>query len=298
MSDPAASDIVGARVKEFAHKLVDERLVVGVILLNAAALFLGDYGPRTAPDSFWFAVDYACVVYFVIETGIKLWLADVRGYFKTNWNRFDFVIVLVSCPVLVAPFLDLYLLSSLTSLRLLRLFRLFRLFRFIPGRDQMAEGIKRSLKASIGVMLGVMLVNVILALGAVVLFGQDPNDPYFGTPWRAVYSMFQVFTVEGWYEIPEHIAANSTATWGAFARIYFVLAVFGGGILGLSLVNAVFVDQMTADNNDPLQIRVERMTEELSELRTEILALRGQLAPPPGESPSPASAPTEDAEPP
>lgn len=264
-------------MRELAHRLVDERLVVTVILLNAMALFLGDYGPHTSPDSIWFAVDYACVVYFLIETAIKLWLAGLRGYFRINWNRFDFVIIAVSSPVVIAPWLDLHLISSLTALRLLRLFRLFRLFRFIPQRDQMAAGIVRSLKASVGVMLGVLLVNVILALGAVVLFGQDSNDPYFGTPWRAVYSMFQVFTVEGWYEIPRHIAARTSENWGAFARVYFAVAVFGGGILGLSLVNAVFVDQMIADNTNPLEDRVDGMTAELAALKLEIRALRQQL---------------------
>lgn len=266
-----------AVVRELAHRFVDERLVVAVILLNAVALFLGDYGPHTSPDSIWFMVDYACVIYFVLETAIKMSLAGVRGYFRVNWNRFDFVIIAASSSVVIAPWVDIHLISSLTALRLLRLFRLFRLFRFIPEREQMAAGIVRSLKASVGVMLGVLLVNVILALGAVVLFGQDSGDPYFGTPWRAVYSMFQVFTVEGWYEIPRHVASQTSANWGAFARVYFAVAVFGGGILGLSLVNAVFVDQMIADNTDPLEDRVDRMTDELTALRREIRELRREL---------------------
>ena len=122
-------------MRELAHKLVDERLVMAVILLNAAALFLGDFGPQTAPDSFWFTVDYICVLYFGFETVLKLLLAGRKGYFSVNWNRFDFVIVVVSMPVLVTPWIALHWLSSLTALRLLRLFRLFRLFRFIPGRD-------------------------------------------------------------------------------------------------------------------------------------------------------------------
>jgi voltage-gated sodium channel len=199
-----------------------------------------------------------------------------RGYWRNNWNKFDFVIIAISAPALIDPWVVLSWSSKLTVLRLLRLFRLFRLFRFIPGRDHLAAGIVRSLKASVGVMLGVILVNVIMALGAVVLFGGSGDDPYFGTPWKACYSMFQVFTVEGWYEVPNHIAdqADSVA-WGAFARVYFVLAVFGGGILGLSLVNAVFVDQMTADNTDPLEDRIDRIMDELRSLRAEVRALHG-----------------------
>lgn len=274
---------------QFIHRLIDERLVIAVILLNALALFLGDFQADTAPDSFWFAVDYACVAYFVFETGLKLWFGGAT-YFRNNWNRLDFVIVAMSTPVLLTPWVDMYWLSSLTALRLLRLFRLFRLFRFVPGRDQMAAGIVRSLRASVGVMLGVVLVNVILALGAVVLFGGSPDDPYFGTPWRAVYAMFQVFTVEGWYEIPTHVAQQTqSAFWGAFARVYFSMAVFAGGILGLSLVNAVFVDQMTADNNNPLERRVEQMANELAALRAEIRGLRADLGGGPDAPPPPTA---------
>jgi voltage-gated sodium channel len=264
-------------MRQFIHKLIDERLVIAIILLNAVALFLGDFQAKTAPDSFWFAIDFACVAYFVCETGLKLWL-NGQTYFHHNWNRFDFIVVVMSTPVLLTPWIDMYWISSLTALRLLRLFRLFRLFRFIPGRDQMAAGIVRSLRASVGVMLGVLLVNIILALGAVVLFGGSPDDPYFGTPWRAVYAMFQVFTVEGWYEIPSHVARETdSAFWGAFARVYFSLAVFAGGILGLSLVNAVFVDQMTADNNNPLERRIEHLAQEVTALRNEIRGLRTDL---------------------
>ena len=261
----------------FLRKLVDERLVVVVILVNAVALFLGSYDEGTAHHSLWFAIDYACVLYFVFETIIKVVTEGWRRYWIQNWNRLDFVIIAASSPVLITPLLDLHWMSSLTVIRLLRLFRLFRLFRFIPGREHMAKGIIRSLKASVGVFLGVFLVNVIMALGAVVLFSTGPNDPYFGDPWRACYSMFQVFTVEGWYEIPNHIAETSGSTRGAFARIYFVISVFGGGILGFSLVNAVFVDQMTLDNNDPLEHRVNDLSEEIRQLRLEIRALRGQL---------------------
>jgi voltage-gated sodium channel len=89
--------------------------------------------------------------------------------------------------------------------------------------------------------------------------------------------MFQIFTVEGWHEIPDAIAAGATDSWAALARIYFGLAVLVGGILGLSLGNAVFVDQMVADNTDTLEGRVDQLTDEIHILHNEILALKALL---------------------
>ena len=50
-----------------------------------------------------------------------------------------------------------------------------------------------------------------------------------------------------------------------FVLVVFVLAVLVGGILGLSLANAVFVDEMTADNNDRLEQMVSDLREELAD---------------------------------
>ena len=86
--------------------------------------------------------------------------------------------------------------------------------------------------------------------------------------------MFRVFTVEGWTQIPDGIAAAAGSdVWTVVARLYFVAAVSIGGILGLSLANAVFVDQMTSDNTDPLQERIRLLTDEVHALRQEIRAL-------------------------
>ena len=238
-----------------------------VILLNGLALFMLAYQEPGQEHGLWFAIDYACIVYFVIEAMVKVHTWKWRGYLQSKWNMLDFVVVLMSLPFLLTPFLAIHTTGGVTVLRLLRLFRLFRLMRFIPDRDKIAAGIRRSLKASLGVFMGVLLVNLILAMGASMLFGDDAPQ-FFGTPLKAMYSMFQIFTIEGWHEMPRAIAkATDSELWAAFARLYFVGSVFGGGIIGLSLANAVFVDQMVSDNNDDVEVRISELTQEVRKLR-------------------------------
>lgn len=257
--------------------LFREPAVMSIIMLNGFALFMLAYQEPHKEGGVWFAIDYACIVFFVIEAMIKVRAWKWRGYLLSKWNLLDFIVVLMSLPFLLTPFLAIHTSGGVTVLRLLRLFRLFRLMRFIPDRDKIAAGIRRSLKASLGVFMGVLLVNLILAMGASMLFGDDAPQ-YFGTPLKAMYSMFQIFTVEGWYEMPKAIAASTdNELWAAFARIYFVGSVFGGGIIGLSLANAVFVDQMVSDNNDDVEVRIEELTQEVRKLRT---LLEGRLVQP------------------
>ena len=82
-----------------------------------------------------------------------------------------------------------------------------------------------------------------------------------------------MFTVEGWNEIPIIIAnaAQKSNPEGALytivgARIFFIFVVLTGGIFGMSLANAVFVDEMTMDNNRKLEKKIDKMQKQLVEL--------------------------------
>lgn len=256
--------------------LTSERVVVSAILLNTIALFFLAWSERgVGLGPLWYAIDYVCVLFFIAEMVAKIVRFGWRGYYDDGWNRFDFYIVAASLPCLLAPFIAVANVSGILVLRLGRLFRAFRLLRFVPDREHLAAGIRRALKASLGVLLAVSLVNFILAMGAAMLFGTLAPE-HFGNPLMACYSMFQVFTVEGWHEIPNLLAERADSELvAALSRLYFVVAVFVGGILGLSLVNAVFVDQMVVDNNDELEARIDRLTDEIRGLRDELRARGG-----------------------
>ena len=265
--------------------VTSEIVVIGVILLSTLAVFAyGFTEPGTAGHGAWLAVDVACVGYFVFEAVLKIRIDGWSYYRKQPWNRFDLIVVVLSLPVLIAPFTsDTVVFIGVPVLRLARLFRLFRLLRFIPHHDRLAAGIVRAMRASVGVFLAIAIVNFIFAMGAHVMFDRLAPD-YFGNPGRACYSMFRIFTIEGWNEIPDAIAVNATYAMTVFARIYFGVAVVVGGILGLSIGNAVFVDQMMLDNTHTVEADIATLTIEVRALRDEIRALRadGPRVPPAG----------------
>lgn len=264
-------------MKRFLDRLVADRLVMAVIVVNAAALVLHEMSPVGGlPAAFWFWVDYACVWFFLVEVLIKSRRGGWPAYWASGWNRFDFTVVIVSMPAVLGPFLDVEQFAFVLILRLGRLFRLFRVLRFIPNLDRMVTGARRALRASIGVFLALALVNLILAVMATLLF-RNIDPKHFGNPVTAGYSIFQVFTVEGWNEIAEGLVTSAegsgkTASLAVVVtvRMFFVVAVVVGGILGLSLANAVFVDQMMLDNNDALEAKVDRLTAEIRSLREEV----------------------------
>jgi len=264
-------------MRQLVDRLVSDRLVMAIIVLNATALVLHEMAPRgSSVRALWFWVDYVCVVFFLVEALIKIRRQGWPRYWASDWNKFDFTVVVVSLPALLGPFFDVSQFAFILILRLGRLFRLFRVLRFIPNLDHLVAGIRRALRASIGVFLALLLINLILAVMATLLF-RDLDPEHFGDPISSGYSIFQVFTVEGWNDIAENLEDRAAHASSANAnlliagtRIFFVAAVLIGGILGLSLANAVFVDEMMMDNTEVLERKVDSLTDEIRRLREDL----------------------------
>ena len=51
------------------------------------------------------------------------------------------------------------------------------------------------------------------------------------------------------------------------AKIYFSFLLFAGGIIGMSLVNSIFVDAMAADNNDEVLDKLSQLEKKLDEIK-------------------------------
>ncbi len=264
-------------MKKALQFLVNEYLVITIIILNTTALVLDGFPAIHAQyGDMLHQFDVYCMLYYVFEVIVKTGLLGFRGYWRSAWNRFDFFIVLLGLPLLVDPFIEGEFKGAeiVLLLRMGRFLRFFRMLRFIPHAAQIWKGVIRSLKASVGVFLVLILLNLILAMGANMLF-KDYSTEYFGDPYVSYYSMFKVFTIEGWFEIPDELASQGLADWDLLLlRGYFAFSVVIGGILGFSLANAVFVDEMTADNNDALEELVVELRSELATFREEVLALQ------------------------
>lgn len=252
--------------------LTDERKIIWLIVLNAVVLFALGFSQlpeRTA--NLLNVVDDVITMVFISEIVAKVRAHGWQGYWKSNWNRFDFALVAISLPSLLSLVVDTRGadLGYLLVLRVCRVFKFFRFLRFVPGIDQMLAGVMRALRASVMLLMGFGVGLFMVTLISTKLFGAIAPEHY-GDPLKSLYSTFKIFTVEGWFEIPDEIAGQLTGPAAFFARLYFALLLLGAGILGLSIVNSVFVDAMVADNNDDLEVKVDALREEIVKLRRDL----------------------------
>lgn len=275
--------------KKLYECLISERLIISVIILNSFLIFLLAFPDLRNHQAYsWLVIlDEICLLYFAVEVSIKIKMEGFKTFWSRAWDRFDLILVIVTFPVFMQMFIpDLMgargdnlaesstLNKVLTSFMLLRLLRLMKLLKFIPNSSMLIEGIKRALKASVGVIMSLFILNLIFALGATILFKDiEGADVYFGDPLNSMYTMFKIFTVEGWYEIPDQLIENipEKTNWMIFLiRSYFIVSVGTGGLLGLSLANAIFVDEMTLDNNIKLEEMIVELTKEVRELKSQL----------------------------
>lgn len=243
---------------------LNERLILAVIVLNAFLIYLIDSGVASTVLSI---VDIACSLFFIIEMTLKLKELGWKKYWCDGWNCFDGILVFMSLPSLITPFLNanIFNFSVLFTLRLLRVSRLFRLVHLFPDLNKLLIGLRRAIRKSSSVLIGFAILIVIFGLINCSLF-KEVAPQYFSTPRQSVYTMFRIVTVEGWYDIPNAIAASTTPFIGGLARFYFCVLLAAGGILGLSFINSVFVDAMVEDNNDDVKAQLRIIEKKLDEV--------------------------------
>lgn len=248
---------------------LNDNIVFVVIFINALIIFLEE---SNISNSYIMRIlevgDIICSIFFIIEMITKHIVLGVRGYWRIGWNKVDGILVLLSLPSVIMFFLPIKLLdvSVLMTLRLLRVLRFFRIMHFFPDFAKIIDGFKLAMRQSYAVLLSFFVIIIIFGLINCSLFGEFAPE-YFGTPLASIFSVFQLCTIEGWYDIPNAVAEGSgSEILGHIISIYFCILLIMGGIIGMSFINSVFVDAMVSDNNDQVEDELSEIKKQLEQI--------------------------------
>jgi voltage-gated sodium channel len=249
----------------FKQFFLNDNIILGVIILNSFTILFGAFDNlSTSQVNLITGADNIITIVFIIEMIVKSLEFKVKGYFSSNWNKLDCFLVLLSIPALISWVFDLSLsnLSFFLIFRVLRVFKSFRFLKFVPGITELIRGVQRALKTSVVIILGFCIYIFIIGIFSTYLF-QNIVPEHFSNPFTSFYSIFKIFTVEGWYEIPEQILASTDGAIAFFSKLYFVFILVTGGIFGLSLVNSIFVEAMLSDNTDDISQKINKLEQKL-----------------------------------
>jgi len=244
---------------------LDDRFILVLIFINSVLIFIQDFDGAPA---FLNYLDNFFTALFTVEMIIKIRYYGFQEYWRNLWNRFDFILIMIALFSLLIDLLDVghnIPLSYILVLRVLRLFKSFRIFRFLPNINNIVKGLRNAMKASYFITFSFGVLLVILSVLTCSIF-KNLAPEYFATPLQSVYGMFRLFSAEEWYGISDLISQRSSPAMAVFTKIYFIVLLFLAGVLGVSLINFIFVDVMVSDSSDRLQEKVDLLTRKIEVL--------------------------------
>ena len=244
-------------LQRFVESSAFQAVVLSLIIINAVILGAETF-PAFKGAPLLKIIDRIIVYAFVVEIGMRI-IAWRGAYFRNGWNLFDFLIVAISIGAAT---------SGLAALRAFRVLRVLRVITVIPRMRVVVSALLDSIPgiASVGVVLA--LIVYVFAVIAANLYG--PQHPeLFGDVFQAMYTLFQVMTLEGWPDIASQVAETHERSW-----IFFLTFVMIATFTMLNLFVAIVV-RVVEEDSEPV---VDDVLENQRAILREIASLREELA--------------------
>lgn len=237
------------QVKDFYLRRSIQILVALIILMNfITAAIQAEVLPEknTKGDKVFRSLEWFYVYAFLFELIMNMYGHYWWAFWKSGWNWFDFIIVLVSLMAIYFPKLP-----AISVLRLFRAFRIVRLFKRVREMRKIIEGIMKSLPSLSYAFVALGLITGIWAIIGVDSFGDMSHNEikgyYFGNFFKACLSLGQITTFDSW---SSGIARDIIYEKGTSAAIYFVSFIFIAGIIMMNVLVALLLDNYLSADPD------------------------------------------------
>ncbi len=224
---------------------------------------------ETNYDLFLRAADYFVTIYFVFELAIKMVSEKkLTNFFKSGWNIFDFVIVVITLLPLES--------SSFAAIaRLMRVFRILRLFTARPELKAIIDMLIKAIPSIIDIVILMFIIFYIYAIIGSFFFVDLPSGL-----WKdfliSMLTLFRVLTFEDWTDVMYE--AMEVYPW---AWVYFVSFVIIAAFVFFNLFVAVIIGEMQKLQEAEMKEEIHEdskkldiILEEMKELRAEVKRLK------------------------
>ena len=231
------------------------------IVINTFCLCIDYYGK---PDTLTVVLDRAnlsFVIFFTLEMSLKITAYGFKYYWYVNWNKFDFIIVMMS---LIA--MDEELLAKLnfnpTALRIIRVSRLLRMVKTSEGLRTLLKTLFMSLGNILNTAALLMLIFFTFSVAGMGLFGLVPDDEFidknvnFRGFYIAMMTLWRASTGESWNGIMHECTTSEGIIAVFFWLLFQLIAFFIFMNVFIAVIGESFNDnQATEDENDILALK-------------------------------------------
>lgn len=266
-----------ARVARLVTSAAFQRVVIGLILLNAVTLGLETWDSLMAEyGGLFIAIDDTLLWIFTAELVLRIYA--FRGRFlRDPWGIFDLVVVGIAW----MPETD-----TISVLRAMRVLRVLRLVSVVPSLRNVVEAMLAALPGMGSIVLLMLLIFYVASVMATKLFGDDMAE-HFGTMGTSLFTLFQLMTLDDWANIVKPVLETHPN-----ALVFFLPFILIATFVVLNLFIGVIVESIqtmrerhaSADTaamqaateaaRSEAHLDAQTVLTELRALRAEIAALR------------------------
>ncbi len=254
------------KIEEIRDSRWFSNLTTFIILAYACVL-----GFKTLPEIetkytlFLQFADAFVTIYFVFEIAIKM-LAEKKfiNFFKSGWNLFDFVIVVITL-------LPLEQLEFAAIARVLRVFRLLRLFTARPELKAILDMLIKAIPSIIDIVILMFIIFYIYAIIGNFYFHELPSGL-----WKdflvSMLTLFRILTFEDWTDVMYEAMEVYPFAW-----VYFISFVIIAAFVFFNLFVAVIIGEMQKIQESDIHDEIHEDSKKLDILLEEIKVLRQEI---------------------
>jgi voltage-gated sodium channel len=213
-----------------------ETLVIGVILFSAllAGAKTYDISPELLSAIIW--LDYSITLFFLVEICIRFFAEERKWqFFKSGWNIFDTLIVVVS----LIPIED----SELALVgRLIRIFRVLRMVSVIPELRTLLNSLIKALP-QLGYVALLMFIIVYIYAAIGTTFFAPINASLWGDITVSMLTLFRVMTFEDWTDVMYETMTVYPLSW-----IFYISFIFLNAFAFLNMLIGIVVNVMEKES--------------------------------------------------
>ncbi|GEA08889.1 hypothetical protein KUL42_36500 [Alteromonas sp. KUL42] len=227
-----------------------EAFVISVIVISALLVGAKTYELPSGMSSITLFLDWFISAFFLTEITIRF-LAERRKryFFKSFWNWFDTLIVVIS--LIPADDTELALIA-----RLVRVFRVLRMISIIPELRILLVSLVKALPQLGYVMLLMFIIFYIYAAVGSTLFEQI-NPVLWGDITISMLTLFRIMTFEDWTDVMYETQEVYSLSW-----IFYLTFIFFTAFAFLNMVIGIVVNVMERENE---KARAEKQAELIAE---------------------------------
>ncbi|UPY37279.1 ion transporter [Sediminicoccus sp. KRV36] len=270
-----AGDALRARVARLVLTPIFQRVVIGLILINAVTLGLET--SDSVMETFGgvlHALDAALLYLFTAELLLRIYAFRGR-FFRDPWGLFDFAVVAIAWMPASGP---------LAVLRALRVLRVLRLISVVPSLRNVVEAMLGALPGMGSIVLLMALLFYVFAVMATKLFGGEMEEQ-FGTLGASLFTLFQLMTLDDWANI-----VKPAMELQPYALVFFMPFIIISTFVVLNLFIGVIVESIQTLRDDrgadkivaeeaaksAERMDIRALVQEVRALRAEVAELRAQ----------------------